>query len=78
MACIESQFKTFLKLSVMVPIFQSIGFFINDILVPVLQNILLKKNEKIVYKHFLLRLLIAVTWPALLCYLFGHSNAFVE
>lgn len=76
MHCIEGQMKTFLKLSIMVPIFSSIGTLMSDILVPFLQNNLLKKNIKLKFEPFLLKLLIALLWPAFLCVFFNYSGAF--
>ena len=75
MSCISHEINAFLKLSVMVPIFSSIGTFLTDILIPSIENHILKKKpiKQLKYDNFIIRLLIAIFWPAFLCVVFGYS-----
>jgi hypothetical protein len=76
--CLGAQLKTLLKLSVFVPMMQTIVRFIEDILVPSIQNISLRKEKKIDIKvqPFLIRLMIALLWSGFLCIFFKYFEGF--
>ena len=65
--CDPAEVRILLRVSIVVPIFAVINSLLNDILVPLIE----KENEKITFKNIKPRLLIAITWPMLLYFLFG-------
>ena len=77
--CFSEEINIFLRLSIKVPIFVALTLLVTDILVPLLRKLINDndndiENEEIDLEPFLLRLFIAVAWPAFLCTAFNFKD----
>lgn len=72
-SCFSTEVNTFVSLSVKVPVFAALSAFVTDIVIPWIKIKLLRRTGvKIEWEPFLLRLLVAIVWPALLCVFFDY------